>query len=145
MSSRFQFAIGGNFNLSVAQVLVEKKINLLRNTVVCPLINQPISMSNTMLLFFWIVWLLDVLIALFGYREFIGSVFGRHASASPKYLTLWLAMLAAILLVIMGSLYFKNHGRPSAALTVVVIPLVLALPYSLFLGGLMLSGKNRWN
>ncbi len=98
-----------------------------------------------MLVLFWVVWLLDVLIALFGYREFIGGVFGRYASASSKYVLLWVFILIALLLIIGGSLYFKNQERASTAITVAVIPLVLALPYALFLAVVMLSGKTRWN
>ncbi len=101
-------------------------------------------MTNNMLLLFWVLWLLDVLAALFGYREFISGVFGRYASASPKYLSLWIPMLIAILLIITGSLYLKNHERPMAAIIVAVMPVVLALPYALFLGALMLGGKNNW-
>ncbi|MEO6038159.1 MAG: hypothetical protein ABIQ93_07075 [Saprospiraceae bacterium] len=101
-------------------------------------------MTKTMLILFWVLWLLDVLAALFGYREFIGSVFGRYATASSKYVWLWMVLFAAILLIIGGSLYFKNHGRPTAAIVVAIIPLVLALPYALFLGAMMLGGKNSW-
>jgi ABC-type transport system involved in multi-copper enzyme maturation permease subunit len=102
-------------------------------------------MTKTMLLFFWILWLLDVLAALYGYREFIGGVFGRYASANAKYILLWLSLLSAILLILGASLYFKNQERPMAALIVALIPLVLATPYILFLGAAMLGGKNRWN
>lgn len=102
-------------------------------------------MTKNMLLLFWVLWLLDVLVALFGYREFIGSVFGRYSSASSKYITLWLFLFLAIFLVIGGSLYFKNHERPTAAIIVAVIPFVLATPYILFMGALMVGGKNKWN
>lgn len=97
-----------------------------------------------MLLLFWALWLLDVLAALYGYREFIGGVFGRYAAPNARYIGLWLGLLAIILAIIGGSLYFKNHDRPMAAMIVAVIPLVLALPYGLFLGALMLGGKNNW-
>ncbi len=102
-------------------------------------------MSKTTLISFWVLWLLDVLIALFGYREFIGGIFGRYAAPSSKYVVMWVFLLVAILLVIVGSLYFKNQERSSAAITVAAIPLVLALPYALFLAVVMLSGKTRWN
>jgi len=102
-------------------------------------------MSKTTLLLFWVFWLLDVLIALLGYREFIGGVFGRYAAPSFKYVALWVTLLLAALLIVCGSLYLKNHDRPSAALTVAAIPLVLALPYVLWLGVAVLSGsKANW-
>lgn len=90
-------------------------------------------MSKTSLLLFWIFWLLDVLIALFGHREFIMGVFGHYASPTRSYILLWTALLSAGLLIIGGSLYLKNHGYPVAALGVAAVPLVLALPYVLWL------------
>jgi predicted neutral ceramidase superfamily lipid hydrolase len=102
-------------------------------------------MSKTTLVFFWVIWLLDVLMALFGYREFINGVFGQYAVPSSKYLVLWAVLLVAFLLILFGSLYFKNHERPSAALIVAAIPLVLALPYALFMAAVLISGNNRWN
>ncbi len=101
-------------------------------------------MSKTTLILFWVFWLLDVLAALFGYREFIGGVFGRYAAASSKYIGLWTVLLIVILLIICGSLYFKNRGQSTAAIIVAVIPLVLALPYALFMAVVMASGKNSW-
>lgn len=102
-------------------------------------------MSQTILVLFWVFWLLDVMAALLGYREFMGSVFGHYATASSKYITLWVFLLTAILLVLGGSLYFKNHGQSSVAIIIAAVPLVLALPYALFLAGVMLAGKNKWN
>lgn len=93
---------------------------------------------------FWILWLLDLLAVLFGYREFIGDVFGRYASASSKYMGLWAIVLIVSLLILGGSLYLKNREQSSAALIVAAIPLMLALPYALFLAA-TLGGKNKWN
>ncbi len=102
-------------------------------------------MSKTTLVLFWVIWLVDVLIALLGYREFINGVFGRYAAPSFKYVALWVALLTLALLIICGSLYFKNHDRPSAALAVAAAPLVLALPYALWLAAMLLSGsKTNW-
>ena len=97
-----------------------------------------------MLILFWILWLLDVLAALFGFQEFMGSVFGRYAAPNSRYVLLWMALFAVILLIIGGSLYFKNQGQSMAAVIVAVIPLVLSLPYILFLGAVMMGGKNNW-
>ncbi len=103
-------------------------------------------MTKSTLTLFWVFWLLDVLIVLFGYREFIGGVFGRHAAPNSKYISLWLALFLVAALVIGGSLYFKNQGRSTMALSVVATPLVLALPYLLWVVVILLSGKNaRWN
>lgn len=103
-------------------------------------------MSKTTLVLFWAIWLLDVLITLFGYREFIGGVFGRYAAPSAKYISLWVTLLTVSLLIICASLYFKNHGQPSTAMMIAAVPLVLALPYVLWLGVVILSGnKTNWH
>ena len=101
-------------------------------------------MSKTLLLLFWIVWLLDVLMALFGYNEFMMGVFGRNAGPSSKYLTMWIVLLAVMLLILGGSLYFKNHGQSMMALIIAAIPVLLALPYVLFVAAMMMGGKNNW-
>lgn len=46
-------------------------------------------MSKTTLILFWIMWLLDVLMALFGHREFINGVFGRYAAPNFTYKAFW--------------------------------------------------------
>lgn len=102
-------------------------------------------MSGTTLIWFWVLWLLDVLAALFGFREFMNGAFGRYAITSSKYITLWVSLLTAILLILTGSLYFKNHALPLQAMIVAAIPLVLATPYALFMLAIMTGGKNRWN
>lgn len=103
-------------------------------------------MTKTTLTLFWVLWLLDVFIALYGYREFIQGVFGRYAAPSRKYISLWIALFVVAAVVIGGSLYLKNEGWISAAFIVAAIPLVLALPYVFWLAIVLLSGKNaRWN
>ena len=99
-------------------------------------------MTKTALLLFWAVWLLDVLVALFGYREFLNGLFGRYASPTSKYIGLWVVLLAAALVIIGGSLYLKNQGRSAMALGVAAIPMILALPYLLWLAVVLLSGNN---
>lgn len=101
-------------------------------------------MSKTTLVLFWVMWLLDVLFALYGYREFIGGVFGRYASPSTRYIALWAGLLLFALLIICGSLYFKNQGNTGTALSIVAIPLVLALPYALYLAAVMIGSKGKW-
>lgn len=103
-------------------------------------------MTKTMLILFWILWLLDVLAALLGYREFIMGIFGRYAAPTSRYIMLWVVLLGIMLMIIMGSLYFKNLGRNSVAMSVVAIPLVFALPYILFLAAMVIGGsKTNWH
>lgn len=101
-------------------------------------------MEKSTLVLFWAIWLADVLIALLGYREFISGVFGRSAAPTMKYVALWVSLLIVMLLLIGGSLYFKNHGKPAAAMSFAAIPLVLALPYALYLAVVLMGGKNNW-
>jgi len=95
-------------------------------------------MTKNTLLLFWALWLLDVLAALYGHREFLLGVFGQYATPSTSYLFLWAVLFALILAVIFGSLYLKNHGSPTAALIVAAIPVALALPYLLWMGMLLI-------
>lgn len=102
-------------------------------------------MSKSALLWFWILWLLDLLMALFAYRDFIMGAFGRYAAPLGKYIALWVVVFVVALLILGGSLYFKNNGRSTAALVVAAVPIVLALPYVLFVGVLVLfGGSNTW-
>jgi hypothetical protein len=103
-------------------------------------------MTKTSLTFFWVLWLLDVFIALWGYREFMQGVFGQYSAPTTKYISLWGILFFIAFLVIGGSLYLKNHDRIAMAFSVAAVPLLLALPYILWLGAALLSGKNaRWN
>ncbi len=102
-------------------------------------------MSATTLVWFWVLWLLDLLAALFGFREFMTGAFGQYPITSTKYVRLWVALLIAILLILTGSIYFKNHAQALVAMVIAAIPLMIATPYALFLLVLMSSGKNRWN
>lgn len=103
-------------------------------------------MTKTTLTLFWVLWLLDVLVALYGYREFMQGVFGQYAAPNSKYIWLWTLLLVVALGVIGGSLYFKNHGNTTMAFSVAAVPLVLALPYIFWLAVVLLTGKNaRWN
>ena len=103
-------------------------------------------MSNSMLIVFWVVWLLDVLLALYGYREFIQGVFGQYAAPNAKYIFLWTGLLLGILAILGGSLYLKRHDSPVMAVGVAAAPLVLLSPYGLFLLAMLVFGRNtRWN
>jgi len=95
-------------------------------------------MTKTMLILFWVLWLLDVLAALYGHREFLMGVFGQYAAPSTSYVLLWTTLLLAILAILFGSVYFKNHGQPTAALIVAAIPAVLALPFLLYMLAIMI-------
>lgn len=103
-------------------------------------------MSKTTLTLFWGLWLLNVLAALYGWREFLQGVFGQYAAPTTRYILLWSALMSIMLIVLAGSVYLKNHERTTAAISLVSGPLVVALPYLFWLAVVVLAGKNaRWN
>jgi len=103
-------------------------------------------MSKTSLVLFWIIWLIDVLILLFGHQEFLQLVFGRNSSPGIKTIGIWVFLIVLMLLIICGSLYLKNHAKATMAIMVSSIPLVIALPYFLWLGVVLFSGKStNWH
>ena len=103
-------------------------------------------MTKTTLVLFWVMWLVDVLITLYGYREFIQGVFGQYATPSRKYISLWMVLFLVAFIVIGGSLYLKNHHQTGMAFALVSVPLVLTTPYVLWMALIALIGKNaRWN
>ena len=102
-------------------------------------------MSKTTLIIFWVIWLLDVRFALYGFWEFIGGVFGRYAAPTSKYITMWIGLLAFALLILGGSLFFKNSGQNTLAMGTVALPLVFAAPYGLWLLAMIIGGsKTNW-
>ena len=103
-------------------------------------------MSKTTLTIFWVLWLLNVLAALYGWREFLQGVFGQYAAPTSRYIFLWLTLMVIMLVVLAGSIYLKNHDLTTAAISLVSGPLVVALPYLLWLAVVLVAGRNaRWN
>lgn len=87
---------------------------------------------------------MNATITLYGYLDLQG-MFGQYAAPSSKYISMWVVLFLIAAVVIGGSLYFKNQGMV-IAFSVASVPLVLALPYVLWLAVALLSGKNaRWN
>lgn len=103
-------------------------------------------MSKTSLILFWVFWLLDVLLALLGHREFINAMFGRYASPTSRMTVMWIVLLVAIFLILWISLYLKNHERGSLALSVAAIPLIPTTLYLLWMGMILILGRNtNWH
>jgi hypothetical protein len=103
-------------------------------------------MSKNSLVMFWVFWLLDVLLILFAYREFIMLTFGQYAAPNFKLVALWVVLLLAAFGIIAGSIYLKNHEQTRLAIGLAAVPLVLMLPYVLFLLVMVIGGSNtRWN
>ncbi len=103
-------------------------------------------MSKTSLILFWIIWLVDILILLFGHQEFLLIMFGRNSSPGTRQIGIWASLLMVMLLIIIISLYLKNHEKGTMAIMVCSIPLLIALPYLLWLGVVLFSGKGtNWH
>ncbi|MEQ1745415.1 MAG: hypothetical protein ABMA02_08320 [Saprospiraceae bacterium] len=99
-------------------------------------------MTKITLILFWVLWLLDVVAALYAHREFIMGVFGRYAAPTPTYILMWTALILALLVLLFGSLYLKNHNHPWAALIIAAIPAVLSLPFLLYIGTVIILRPN---
>jgi hypothetical protein len=99
-------------------------------------------MSKTSLILFWVFWLLDVLLALLGHREFINAMFGRYASPTLKLSAVVIILLMLMVFILWISLYFKNHERGSLALGIAAIPIIPTLCYLLWMGMILIMGRN---
>lgn len=103
-------------------------------------------MSKTSLILFWIIWLVDILILLFGHQEFLLILFGRNSSPGTRQIGIWASLLVVMLLIIIIGLYLKNQDKGTMAIMVSSIPLLIALPYLLWLGVVLFSGKStNWH
>lgn len=92
--------------------------------------------------FFWILWGIDALVALIAvYFFFIGLGDG---SVSSFNMSLWMGLLAGLAVVLLGSIWLKNHdymGMAKLLLAVIALP---AVGYGLMLLAMM-TGGGRWN
>lgn len=103
-------------------------------------------MSKTSLILFWIIWLVDILILLFGHQEFLLILFGRNSSPGTRQIGIWASLLMVMLLIIIIGLYLKNQDKGTMAIMVSSIPLLIALPYLLWLEVVLFSGKStNWH
>jgi hypothetical protein len=95
-----------------------------------------------MRLAFWVTWVIDALISAIGlYFFFVGLADG---SVSSFNIGIWVGLLTALTVVVAGSLWLKEIGRPGLGM---MLLLVLAVPgalYALFLFVIIISGA-KWN
>ena len=91
---------------------------------------------------FWILWGIDVLIALIAlYFFFIGLIDG---SVSSFNMGIWSLLLIGLAVVVFGSLWLKSInqlGMAKGLLSILAIPGIL---YALFIL-MVIIGKPRWN
>lgn len=94
------------------------------------------------MLFFWILWAFDAIIALVVlYFFFVGLADG---SVSSFNMGLWLSILSAVAAILLGSLWLKSHDRAGLAKGVLSILAVPGFLYLLFFL-MVIIGKPRWN
>jgi uncharacterized membrane protein len=93
-------------------------------------------------IFFWILFGIDVIVGLIAvYFFFIGL---GDRSISERNIMLWMGMLLAIAIILLGSVALKNTDHPVLAkslLSVLAVPTVL---YGLFMFIAVVT-KARWN
>ena len=95
-----------------------------------------------MYLKFWIPWTIDALISAIALFFFTGGL--ADGSVSSFNIGIWMALLAAIAVVLGGSLWLKAIGRPGLGTMLLLIPAVPAVLYALFLLVFIISG-SQWN
>lgn len=91
---------------------------------------------------FWITWAIDALtiaVALFFFL--VGLADG---SVSSFNIGIWSALLAALAVVIAGSLWLKAIGRPGLGTVLLLALAIPAVLYALFLLLVILS-EAQWN
>jgi heme/copper-type cytochrome/quinol oxidase subunit 4 len=92
--------------------------------------------------YFWAIWGFDALMALvFFYFFFIGLADGSVSSFNMKQ---WLAIIAVLLIVLLGSLWLKSNGKMGLAKSILTILAIPGLTYALFVLAMLII-RPRWN
>lgn len=92
--------------------------------------------------FFWILWGIDAVVALIAvYFFFVGLGDGSVSSFNG---TLWMGLLAGLAIVLLGSLWLKNHDYMGMAKLLLAIVAVPAAGYGLIIL-IAIFGGGRWN
>jgi hypothetical protein len=98
--------------------------------------------EEEMRLKFWVTWAIDALISAIAFFFFlVGLVDG---SVSSFNIGIWIALLAALVVVLAGSLWLKAVGRPGLGTMLLLVLAVPCVLYALFLLVVIISG-SQWN
>ena len=97
---------------------------------------------NYNMVFFWILWCIDALLAIILMGFFLVGCSDNTVSATN--IGIWLAMIFTLAAVMIGSLWLKYHNYVLIAKVVAAIVAVPAFLYALFMAILIFSG-SRWN
>jgi hypothetical protein len=91
---------------------------------------------------FWIFWGIDALICVIALVYFfLGLANGSVASFN---IGIWMAGLAALTVIIVGSLLLKKHGHPIFGIVLLLVLAIPALLYGLFVFLFVVTGTT-WN
>jgi hypothetical protein len=91
---------------------------------------------------FWVVWVIDALLSAIAiFYFFLGLVDG---SVSSFNIGIWIVVLAALTVVVSGSLWLKSIGRQGLGVMLLLVLAVPAVLYALFLLIVITSG-SKWN
>jgi len=91
---------------------------------------------------FWLIWSIDAIVAaVVLYFFFVGLADG---SVSSFNMLLWLALLAGVGLVVIGSLVLRAKGKPHLGMVLVLFLASPGLAFGVFFL-VLISSHARWN
>lgn len=91
---------------------------------------------------FWITWAIDALASAIALLYFLIGL--ADGSVSSFNIGIWIALLAALAVVLLGSLWLNTIGRPGLGTILLLVLAVPAALYALFLLLVIISG-SKWN
>lgn len=91
---------------------------------------------------FWILWSVNAAIAAIVLLFFFAGL--ADGSVSSFNIGLWLAILAAGFIILVGSLFLRGRGHAVLALLMVIPAAAAGILYALFIILVIVSGE-RWN
>jgi hypothetical protein len=98
--------------------------------------------ESALLLLFWVLWLSDLGLALYGYSEFIMGLFGGYATSNFNYVVYWTVLLALGAIVLVGSLYLRQAGHIKSAVLLAAVPAAPTLLYLAWILTIVLASKG---
>ena len=91
---------------------------------------------------FWALWAIDALIGVIALFFFVAGL--ADGSVSSFNMGIWMAILAALAVVVGGSLGLKALGRPGLGSMLLLVLAVPGVLYAVFLLAVIMSGTS-WN
>ena len=91
---------------------------------------------------FWALWIIDALISAIAVFFFLAGL--ADGSVSSFNIGIWITLLAALAVVVAGSLWLKAVGRPGLGSMLLLVFAVPGVLYALFLLIVIITGP-RWN